>query len=218
MNTQEHRVLREQLGDYALGHHTADLRAHLDKCDSCQDELAELTPLVAALAAVNPDRLDTLPTPPTSLRERIARSVEAEQHSRVRSGTIRRGAAALAVAATLAGVFGLGTLVGRESTPTPPVEAIVVDTVASDVQIDADLVAHTWGTEIRMVASGLQGGAIYSVTFLRSDGETVPAGTFIGTGGSALRCSLNAALLREDAVGVIVSDPAGTTVMHADLD
>jgi hypothetical protein len=41
--------------------------------------------------------------------------------------------------------------------------------------------------------------------------------TCIGTGGSALRCSLNAALLREDAVGVIVSDPAGTTLMHADL-
>jgi hypothetical protein len=56
-----------------------------------------------------------------------------------------------------------------------------------------------------------------SVTFLRFDGETVPAGTFIGTGDSALQCSLNAALLRADAAAVSVTDPSGFTVVEAAL-
>lgn len=83
-------------------------------------------------------------------------------------------------------------------------------------QVDANLVAHTWGTEIELVARGLAPGRTYTVTFIRSDGSRVPAGTFLGVADRPVLCDLNAALLRKDATSVVVTS-GSAVVLRADL-
>lgn len=87
---------------------------------------------------------------------------------------------------------------GRLLTPDRPatqaVIAMDVRQVTTGVSARAGLVRHTWGTEVRLQATGLPSGGAHTVTFVRADGSRFPGGTFLGTGGNPLRCSLNAAL------------------------
>lgn len=46
----------------------------------------------------------------------------------------------------------------------------------------------------------------------------MPAGTFIGTGENRMRCNLNAALLRDQATGFVVTASDGRTVLTSTFD
>ncbi len=54
-------------------------------------------------------------------------------------------------------------------------------------------------------------------TFLRVDGSSVSAGSFLGTGARSVNCSVNAALSLDSATEVIVTDAGGTAVIDAHI-
>jgi hypothetical protein len=230
VSSDPHRSVREQLGGYVLGQ-LADadavaLRAHVDGCAACQGELAELAPLAVALRDVDPARLGAPASPAPDLGDRIVALVRRSQRTERRRRGRRLGvtsalAAAAAVAAFVAGatlgVPGGGDPAGPAApAAAPPVEDVELGTVAEGVRAEAGLVTHTWGTEVQIVATGLEDGGTYRVTFLRDDGTRVPAGTFLGTGEDAVRCSLNGALPRASAAAVVVTDAVGAVVLEAD--
>ena len=66
-------------------------------------------------------------------------------------------------------------------------------------------------------SSGLKKGQTYRVILLSEDGEEVPSGAFIGTGSEPVECNLNAALLRENAIGLVVRSANGEVMLRADL-
>ena len=217
-----HRRLRELLGSYALGHlprtQTAAVRAHLDGCAQCRAELAELAPLGDDLRGIDPERLSTVVTPPPDLGERIRAAVVDER--RLRDGRVRASrllAAAAAVAAVLA-VGAIGFAVGdrRADGPPQPFEAVAVEAGAG-VVADAGIVPHTWGVEIKLVATGFTPGESYAVTVRTEDGRERSAGAFVGTGAREMRCNLNSDVLRGDAAGFTVIDAAGAVVLSAAL-
>lgn len=236
-----HRELRELLGSYALGHLPTDqvdrVRAHLDGCAACRAELDDLLPLARRLDRVDPDSFGDMPTPPPSLGDDVWRAVararaerdsqlaaDDEVGSRRAADVVRRSARVrlLAAAAAVVVALGVGGAVGRATAPEPnavPTEAISVAVTQEDaVSVEsADLVAHTWGVELRIVAAGFAEGETFRASFRTDDGALVPAGEFRGVGTSRMTCFLQSAALREDVTQVLVTDEAGTTVLSSDL-
>jgi len=221
----EHRALREQLGQLVLGHldpaQETRLRAHVSGCATCQAEFAEIAPLADALARVDPEvLLDPTPASPSpDLGERIlGRVAEERQRQRWSTAGWRFAAAGVAAAAVVA-AFVLGTQFddGEPQVARPVIEPISVDVSRPGIEATAGLVAHTWGTELKLEASGLRNGGTYRVSFTDDDGRRAPAGTFIGTGDEPVVCNLNAAMLRPDARSVEITDAQGNVVVSADL-
>lgn len=233
----EHRGLREMLGSSALGHLTgADsdrLRAHLDGCAACRAELDSLAPLALRLDGVDvASFLEPAMAPPT-LGEDVRRAVaqaraerdadevgrrRAEVTGRRRRATVRLLGAAAAVVVAL----GVGGVVGRATAPQepkPPLEAISMEVAEDDVVsvASADLVAHTWGVELRIVGAGFAEGETFRASFRTDDGTLVPAGEFLGVGAKPMTCFLQSATLREDVTQVLVTDDAGRTVLSSNL-
>ncbi|MFF0909934.1 hypothetical protein ACFWZW_04495 [Microbacterium enclense] len=96
------------------------------------------------------------------------------------------------------------------------VEAVEVSEDAGGIAVDADVVAHTWGTEAYLEAEGLTVGATYELVFVGADGGEFSAGEILGSE-VPIVCRMNAAVLREDAVRMELRDNARTVVAHADL-
>jgi Putative zinc-finger len=156
-----------RLGVYALGAAGGAERllvdTHLGTCAACRAELARLAPLPGLLAHVPVDLVET-DLPPAS------RSVDAPAGGRIpRSGTgpgrkVRaapgrwRSAAAVAAAAALsAGGFWLAQPAASHPVANPPPAAMTVSGAnpATHVRLTATLTGTSWGTSIRLLASGL---------------------------------------------------------------
>ncbi len=232
-----HQELREMLGSYVLGHLSgpeADrVQGHLDGCSECRAELAEIAPLAEALSALDPAAFQTPPTPPPGLgediralvaRERLARDDDEVGRRRAASRRRRRSrlqvgtAAAAAVLVALGGGFGIGRATAPE-VPTVPKETISL-TVAGGAPVtveSADLVNHTWGTELRIVAAGFSEGETFKAAFRLRSGAMVPAGEFLGTGGAPMTCNLQSSVLRDEVTAVVVTDAAGVAVLSSRL-
>lgn len=221
--SQEHRYWREMIGAYALGELDEEqrtaLQAHLDGCERCRAELAELRPVVVALAEADPRLFETEePRPPAGLLERTlsrveqARRTEDELQRRRRNLLIRRSVFAAAALLVAIGLFALVPKITG-----PPLEPVAFSEVPADVEAEANLIDHTWGTETVLVVSGLEDGETYRLTLRDEDGEAVPSGAFIGTGDQPVECRMNAALLREEATGLEVRTTEGDLVLGADL-
>ena len=224
MNTTDsadHRAWREMIGAFALGRldspERTALQAHLDGCADCRAELEDVAPVVAALQGLDADAVRLPAAPPPELGETILASVRAGVRDRNRERWVRRAVGGVLVAAALVGVFLLGVNVAPDAPATPPVIALQMQQVAPGIEADAGLVRHTWGTELKLRASGLAAGGAYTVTFVREGGGTVPGGTFLGTGTATLTCSMNGALPVDDTVEVQVSDASGAVVVDAVL-
>lgn len=217
---------RDDLGAFILGHLDAErdlaIRAHLAGCPTCADEVAELRPVAAVLSAADPDRLSLPAGPPAELADRIVDHVDTPALRRAGHrwswpSALAGAAAAAAVAAVLAVVAPFAREAPPGGGPSPaPREPVSFALVPAGAKVNANLVAHTWGTEIELVARGLAPGRTYTVTFVRSDGSRVPAGTFLGVAGRPVLCDLNAALLRKDAASVVVTS-GSAVVLRADL-
>ena len=220
MHADAHARWRELLALDALGRIDPDerreLAAHLEDCAACQAEGAELARIAAALFDPELDMrgAPALDDPPPYLEERVLeRARGARRTARRRRFALRGGlAAATAIAAVL-------TIVAlRPSDPAaPPTEPITFALIPRGVDADASLIAHTWGTELELVVTGLPAGARYTVQFVGRDGRAVPAGTFIGVSGVPVICHMNSALLRDDARELVVRGAGGGVVMRAAL-
>ena len=79
----EHRILRDQLGVYVLGQSSPAeqevLRAHLDGCALCRNDVAQLAPVAARLSGLNPTDLQALPAPPKQLRDKVLSQIADEE-------------------------------------------------------------------------------------------------------------------------------------------
>jgi Putative zinc-finger len=226
MNPPEelHRY-REKIGAFLLGkldggERTA-MQTHLSSCPVCQAEVRELEPVVAALADAAPDRIDEDPLPPWDLEESTLAPILGEIHrARRRRRQFQWSAlAAAAICVVVVGLAGFNWLLGPEVRVESevPLEPLSFSGEAPGVEVEGDLIAHPWGTEIRLDVSGLRDGQTYRVTLVSEDGKRVNSGTFIGIWDKPLRCTFNAALLREDADRLEVRTPGGKLVFFAKL-
>ena len=170
--------------------------------------------------------------PPPDLGDRIRAAVADESSlvlaretaQRRRTG-LRRGllTAAAGVAVLAAGIgigIGIGTTIDDGTAPSVvPIEqlALVPAGSAAPTVTSAGLIAHTWGVEVRLVATGFRSGEVYRAAVRTGDGRLVPAGEFLGVGDRALTCNLQAALLRPDATGFVITDAAGAEVLRTEL-
>lgn len=220
------------LGAYVLGElgdeERTALRAHLDGCGECRAELAEIQPVARALSEADPSLFEAdEPRPPADLLDRTLAQVGEEREqsrdsARVRYRVHRRRRLRRATLATAAAlvviVVGLFAVLPQiQELRGPPQEPLAISAPASGVEAEGTLVAHTWGTEAKLLIEGLDDGQRYQVSFTREDGTTAPAGTFIGTEAQPVDCNLNAAVLREDATRLVVSTMDGETIAEADL-
>lgn len=152
---------REWIGDYVLGDLEAPLAAqleeHLAGCTPCRVEVDELAGVARALQAAAPETLAlqdaAMAQPSPGLERRILRQVRRERR-RERPRWLLQAGAGLAAAALVGAVTVLILPRPPSSPPQEPVSLEVVEGVAAE----ASLVNHTWGIEIKLVASGLQGG------------------------------------------------------------
>lgn len=199
------------------------------------DEIASLSRVAARAAAEGSDWRD-LPAS-AALRERVlgsASAVTAATRAAGRSITDaprRWFAPALAAACLVVGIvtgFGVASLTAvdpepsiAEPAPTGPVGTLgAVEPVAMradpGIDVDADVIAHTWGTEALLEVEGLAVGETYAVVFVGEDGREYSAGEMLGSE-VPIVCRLNAALLREDAVRMEIRDAGSDVVAGAEL-
>lgn len=131
-------------------------------------------------------------------------------------------AAAAAALVLVAGVGGWALGQRDPGMPTGPpgtlgaIEPISFTGEPRGVEVDASLVAHTWGTETVMTIDGLEKGT-YTVQVVGADGERVDSGTFIAPAQGITDCRMIGALLREEADVIVVSDSDGDVVMRSQL-
>lgn len=218
LRPDDHRAQRELLGAFALGHlenpdYTA-LLAHLDSCPECRAELAQIEATARSLRYADSDRVGEAhpPFPPPWLGDAIITAIGDETRRRPR----RRVVGVLAAAAAVIAVGGAGTAIGYQVAPKPPaipLEPVSVAKAASGIRSTAGVVPHTWGMEIKLTATGLTSGERYRVVVQTADGRLEPAGEFIGTGATEMRCNLNSSVLRDNAAGFRVLDRANRAVL-----
>ena len=195
------------------------------------DEIASLRS-VAERVSIEGDGWRELPVS-AALRERVlgASGVASSAASAAPSAPRRGFAPLLAVACLVIGVVtgaGIASLAASdpgpsvaEPAPTGPVGtlgAIEPVTMRADpgIDVDADVIAHTWGTEALLEIEGLAVGETYAVVFVGADGAEYSAGEMLGSE-VPIVCRLNAALLREDAVRVEIRDAGSDVVAGAEL-
>jgi predicted anti-sigma-YlaC factor YlaD len=217
-----HRLLRESLGAYVLGHlDPADedaVRTHLATCAECRAELAELQPVANALAGAR--RRPVLGGPaPRALQHRVEDAVAAEAGRRRRAHLVR-SVTTLVAAAALVVVAVLGITMFIDRTPAAPVPETVAVQVASEldqVSATAGLIAHTWGVEVKLTTAGLAAGSQYQAFVLGENGGEVWAGTFTAIGEETMNCNLQSSVLRDQASGFEIRDQAGDVVISSDF-
>ena len=185
------------------------LRAHLDGCAACRADLEELTAVARALPAADPEQLGDPAQPSSQLASLVVDRVEVERTRRRRH---RRGRV-LAAAAVVVAVLALGTVLvanlGDDGVTT------AVEFPASDgVSGRANLRALPAGTEVRLVASGLDDGEIYWLWITDDSGDRVAAGTFRGAA-EEIAVTLTGALALDDTVRIWVTDEDDSVVLDA---
>ncbi|MBA2574746.1 MAG: zf-HC2 domain-containing protein [Nocardioidaceae bacterium] len=228
MTPEEHRMLREMLGAFTLGHLSAEeeasIQAHLDGCPDCRREFTEIEPLARALKFVDPNHVSDLATPAPQLGQRIFAAVAVEREQQDRRARHRLVLVAAAVVFAILAVGGVGLAIGENlaeapaaTAPAVPIEPVAVSSTLDGTRASAGIVAHTWGIEIKLQAVGLRSGSSYAVVVTTEDGTRRSAGAFVGTGEQVMNCNLNTDVLRPDATGFKVLDETGQTVLTADM-
>lgn len=223
MIQDSHQQLRESLGAYVLGHldpaEQSAVRAHLDTCAGCRAAVAELSPVATALAGAKRAQIAAVGQLPPGLHAQMDTAIRTEAARRRRS-RVTRGVGALLVAASVALLIGLGVTSLLDRTPDAPVPeavAVVVDSQLDAVTASAGLIAHTWGTEVKLRTTGLEAGATYRAVIIGADDVEFPAGTFTGTGPNPINCNLQSSVLRADAQGFQSLDQQGGVVISSDF-
>lgn len=221
MTEDTHRVLRESLGAFVLGHldenEAARVLAHLDGCEACRAEHEALAPLAVALRDVDADSFEESLEPGALLGARIEAEINTERTHRRRRTAIRRALVGTAASLILVATFLAGSTLGGDEAPAPvPLEAIAVTSEIDGVAAAADLIDHTWGLEIQLNVTGLKDGESYTTT-VQAAGREYPAGEFIGVAGVEIHCNMNSSVLRGDATSFTVWDSDGHPVLRAQL-
>lgn len=229
MTGETHQALRKEIGAYATGQLSGPrwqtVHAHLAVCAACRADLAEVGPVVELLRTTRQqlpiDRLTDAEADPPPLSPALLEHVRATTTppaSGSRTGRSRRrwmpAAAAALVAVAAAATIGF-TVGSSGSNPAVPIEPVAVAALDPVVEADAGVVAHTWGMEVKITATGFRAGEVYRVRVTDDQGRSVSAGEFLGTGDLPMRCNLNSSVLRERASQIAVLAADGQTVLAA---
>lgn len=189
---------------------------------------AEVDSLLATSRQVSDSPLrwvDSEPSP--DLEQRISALQDPARTSSVAAGARRRSWPVMgAAAAFLIFIGALGgplvqDFVDQAGVEGPPgtlgaVEDITFGDLPSDTEMDAAVVAHTWGTETRLELDGAEVGQTFEVILVSEDGSEFSAGTFLGSEQPVV-CQLNAAVLREDVSEVRIERPDGSLLGSSEL-
>jgi hypothetical protein len=220
------------------GRERAELAALLRRSPAAAAELAELRAVVTQLEPLRASGTPWEETTSPELAARVAAVGEGPvavpvrvpgqrrpERSRGRVAALALAACGLLLVGGLGGSLLRGALDGRPAVQQAvegpagtlgAVEDVPVATTSSAVTATAAVVAHTWGTETVLDMSGLAAGQTYQVVVVDEAGAAVVAGTFIGTEGT-VDCTMNAAVLRQDADRLEVLDASGAAVITSDL-
>ena len=204
--------MRPLLGAAALGGllpvEEIALRAHLDGCAACRDELRDLSAVARALPLADPARVMPQAEPPGALgdlvSERVARA-RAHAHSR-RTRRFALVAGALAVAAAI--VIALVLVLPSSSSGGTR----VVLSGRSGVTATATLRSREAGTQVAFHVAGLKDGQYYWLWLTGADGDRIPAGTFRGTP-DAVDLTMTAAIPLRDTRRIWVTDAHNAVVL-----
>jgi predicted anti-sigma-YlaC factor YlaD len=201
------------LGPYAFGALDVDERTEVEAALASSELVRmlyrDVAEAAAALGEADPAHIDDRDEPPPELEHRILAA------ARRRTPPWRAITAAAASVVILTAGFVVAT---RDDAPAVPREAVTFASATQGVQVvEAALIAHTWGTELELVVDGVEDGVTYTVSFLDEAGNRVDAGSFLGVADGPVDCRMNAALLRDDATGLVVRDATGEVVLEADL-
>lgn len=131
---------------------------------------------------------------------------------------------AVAAAACLAVGAGGGALLAmpRDTVVTGPAgtlgatEHVDFTGQPAGVDLDGDLVAHTWGTETVLSVDGLPTGSAFTVVVVGDDGSEYESGAFLGSD-VRVDCRLNAAVLRPDVASVEIRAADGHDIAVASV-
>lgn len=216
-----HQDLRIALGPYVLGQleetEATEVRSHVESCSQCQAELAELTPVARLLGVARPAvALDSPSQPPPDLGQRIEEQIEVLDTEDRRRRLLRGGALAAAGLAAVLLAFFVGLRIAPSDSPPVanlPLESVEVGQAMPGVVADVDIVAHSWGVEVKLRATGFVAGKSYDVSVLSADGTQHSAGEFVGTGDQEMTCNLNSSVLRDEATGFEVRNAQGRVVL-----
>jgi hypothetical protein len=223
MRSAEHRRYRELLGAYVSGQledaeEVAQLRRHLEGCASCQVDEEEMRAVVVLLSAAPAANVEPVePDPPPNLEDRIVNAVYPDR----RRGSWGLVTGSLAAAAAIF-VTAIGLTVFLRTEQGPPalgeVEQISFTEAPKGVSTESAVVAHTWGTEVRLEVEGLEPGEVYTVEIEPQEGGSVSAGTFVAVEDKVVECRLNGAVLRQNAQAISVRNAANREVLRSELE
>lgn len=203
--------VRVLLGAYALGSlDPADeqlVRDHLESCDACSAEFADLGRTASALALVDLADVIGPAEAPDNLPALLAQ---------VRGFRRRRRLAALAVAASVAVLAGIGGLVaGGDGEPPvsepPPVASVSAEEAGVSLAVEAW--DKGWGTALRAEISGVPAGSRCSLVAVGQDGTREIAASWVVPGSGY---EGNGALTVDGAVGLRTGDVDYFAVVTAD--
>ncbi|QOD43854.1 hypothetical protein [Clavibacter zhangzhiyongii] len=189
---------------------------------------AELARRIGLIADGRGEGAATAPAAATAdagLPEITARPADLDGHRARRGSRPRRTALLLAGAAACLALGAAGGAIlatPRADVATGPagtlgaLEDVSFAGAPAGVDVEGDVVAHTWGTETLLSVDGLPVGDSFSVVVIDADGDEHASGTMLG---SAVRidCRLNADVMRRDAASVEIRDAAGERVAVAEL-
>lgn len=197
------------LGMYALGRldepEAVALRAHVDGCPDCRDELSELVPMASVLSLADPARLaEPVPAPPPTLPAAILATVERERGRRRARRLGLVAAAAAAAVALVTGGFFLHDVV-PDAPDAPAGQAVAFSVVSTGVEASARVENRAWGTGISLDVAGLPPDRTYNVWLARADGSRMNAGSFIAQGNRTMSMDLAVGLPMSDATTLGVS-------------
>jgi len=201
------------LAPYAFNQLDAEDRSRVEEALASSELVRilnrDLAEAAAALGEADPARIDDHTEPPPELEQRILSA------ARRRTPRWTPLAAAAACLALLVGGF---VVITGDDPPPVPRESFTFAAPPEGLEVlQADLIAHTWGTEVEFVVDGWRDDVTYTVAFVDQEGNRVDAGSFIGVADRPVNCRMNAALLREDATGLVILAPGDEIVLEADL-
>lgn len=203
--------VRVLLGAYALGSLDPPeeqlVRDHLESCAACSAEFADLGRTASALALV--DLADVIG--PAEAPDNLPRLL-----AQVRAFRRRRRLAALAVAASVAVLAGIGGLVAGGDGELPVSEPPPVASVSAEeagVSLAVDAWDKGWGTALRAEISGVPAGSRCSLVAVGQDGTREIAASWVVPGSGY---EGNGALTVDGAVGLRSGDVDHFAVVTAD--
>jgi hypothetical protein len=217
----EHRILREQLGAYALGalepRERADVDRHLRDCPACREELARLAALPGLLARLPVEEAASPVPVPADLGERALASLAARRRGERRRRRAWGGGLGGALAAALA-VLALVVATRGGDDPGVPLRIEPVATDAASVTGSAWAQGREWGTAIGVDLRRLPDRPAYELTAIAHDGHREVAARWAGTDEGYATVQGSCAILPADMAGYEVNAGDGEVLVRLDAD